>query len=139
MSRIITPAATGPTSATSTSRATLHASGHESGSFDLPWLAGAAWGLLATLALAFAPRPAAWAGLNAALSMHVSILGAGLLAGASALYLALDLAPQAPAWRWASNALWPAVSFMPPVGWITNDAGHVVRRGARASTAQERA
>ena len=100
MSQIIAPAATGPTSATS---ATLHTSGHESGSFDLPWLAGAAWGLLATLALAFVPRPAAWAGLNAALSMHVSILGAGLLAGASALYLALDLAPQAPAWRWASR------------------------------------
>ncbi|EHR72982.1 hypothetical protein BurJ1DRAFT_4183 [Burkholderiales bacterium JOSHI_001] len=71
--------------------------------FDLPWVAAAAWAVLATLVLAFAPRPAHWAGLNAALSMHVSILGAGLLAWATALYLALDLAPQAGAWRWASR------------------------------------
>jgi hypothetical protein len=97
MSQLSAPAAASPTGQT------LRTNGRDAGGFDLPWLAGAAWGLLATLALAFAPRPAAWAGLNAALSMHVSVLGAGLLAGASALYLALDLAPQAPAWRWASR------------------------------------
>jgi hypothetical protein len=77
--------------------------GPHAAGFDLPWVTSAGWAAITTAAFAFLPWRASLGSAGAALSIHLSVLAAGLLALAAALVLALDAPLFAAHGRTASN------------------------------------